>query len=357
LTPSVLIIFKGKTTAAILVCESLGFTPILSNASDERNKSNIQDHLQGSLQNRSLYEFWTNTPRKSVLIMDEIDGMSSGDRGGIAELIREMRYTKVSTFTLSLILHNNQHQQHLAHLSFTHSLTLSLSLTHSLSLFILMHFFPLSFTRFCASFLQRPIICICNDRYSPKVRSLVSHCKDIRFRRPTVQQILPRVRAILEAENIKLGEETLRRIIESANGDIRQILNLLQLWAVQWQNLNDKNVTPRLQMTTKNVDLGPWDVVPKLFGSVFEQPLSNRLDYYFVDTNLVPLMVQEAYLKIPNSTPLQKVAHAADIISVADTVERLVYRDQKWELQPLHGFLSSVFPGIIMQTSLTAVRC
>jgi hypothetical protein len=110
-------------------------------------------------------------------------------------------------------------------------------------------------------------------------------------------------------------------------------------------------------MTTKNVDLGPWDVVPKLFGSVFEQPLSNRLDYYFVDTNLVPLMVQEAYLKIPNSTPLQKVAHAADIISVADTVERLVYRDQKWELQPLHGFLSSVFPGIIMQTSLTAVRC
>jgi replication factor C subunit 1 len=87
------------------VSQSLDFTPILSNASDERNKSNIQDHLQGSLQNHSMYdEFWTNTPHKSVLIMDEIDEMSSGDRGGIAELIREMRHSKVSIFIKSFLL-------------------------------------------------------------------------------------------------------------------------------------------------------------------------------------------------------------------------------------------------------------
>jgi replication factor C subunit 1 len=283
----------GKTTAAVLVAKSLGYVPILSNASDERNKASVQDHLQGSLQNRSMLEFWTKTPHKSLLIMDEIDGMSSGDRGGIAELIREMRNAKT------------------------------------------------------------PIICICNDRYNPKVRSLANHCKDIRFRRPTVQQILPRMRAILEAENIHLDEGILRRIIESANGDIRQILNVLQLWSVRWQTLSAANVNDQLRATSKNIDLGPWDVVPRLFGPTTES-FSDRLDYYFVDTNLVPLMVHEAYLKISDSVSLQKVASAADIISVADTIDRLVYREQKWELQPLHGFLSSVFPGSILQTSLTA---
>lgn len=40
----------------------------------------------------------TITPKgkKVVLIMDEVDGMSSGDRGGSAELAQMIRKTKVS---------------------------------------------------------------------------------------------------------------------------------------------------------------------------------------------------------------------------------------------------------------------
>ena len=55
--------------------------------------------------------------------MDEVDGMSSGDRGGLAELILLLKKTRV------------------------------------------------------------PIICICNDRSSPKVRSLANYCLDLHLRR------------------------------------------------------------------------------------------------------------------------------------------------------------------------------
>ena len=34
-----------------------------------------------------------------------------------------------------------------------------------------------------------PIICICNDRQSMKVRSLANYCFDLRFQRPRVEQI------------------------------------------------------------------------------------------------------------------------------------------------------------------------
>lgn len=34
-----------------------------------------------------------------------------------------------------------------------------------------------------------PIICICNDRQSQKIRSLANHCFDLRFNRPQAQQI------------------------------------------------------------------------------------------------------------------------------------------------------------------------
>ena len=34
-----------------------------------------------------------------------------------------------------------------------------------------------------------PVICICNDRQSQKIRSLANHCFDLRFQRPRVEQI------------------------------------------------------------------------------------------------------------------------------------------------------------------------
>lgn len=67
---------------------------------------------------------------KHVLIMDEVDGMAGNeDRGGMQELINLIKSTKI------------------------------------------------------------PIICMCNDRNSQKVRSLANYCFDLRFQRPRVDQV------------------------------------------------------------------------------------------------------------------------------------------------------------------------
>jgi len=34
-----------------------------------------------------------------------------------------------------------------------------------------------------------PVICMCNDRQHPKVRSLANYCFDLRFYKPRVEQI------------------------------------------------------------------------------------------------------------------------------------------------------------------------
>lgn len=106
--------------------------------------------------------------------------------------------------------------------------------------------------------------------------------------------------------------------------------------------------------TGKNIDLGPFDVVPKLFGVNYQEPLSDRLNHYFVDSGIVPLMVQDNYLRIPGNSVqhLEHVAAAADAISEGDTVEKLLRRDQAWELAPFHGLLSAVLPAARMRSSL-----
>ena len=138
----------GKTSAARIVCTQLGFEVVEQNASDTRNKASIESSIKDLSANKCIDYFSTagvkkaqnnqNTSaavfgglatQKSVIIMDEVDGVGAGDRGGIAALIRIIKNSKT------------------------------------------------------------PIICICNDRQSQKLASLVNHCYDLKFMRPPVIQI------------------------------------------------------------------------------------------------------------------------------------------------------------------------
>merc|ERR1719421_1457608 len=66
----------------------------------------------------------TGLTKKALIIMDEVDGMGAGDRGGNAALIKMIKKTR------------------------------------------------------------NPIICICNDAHSQKIRSLAFSCYDLKFTRP-----------------------------------------------------------------------------------------------------------------------------------------------------------------------------
>ena len=68
--------------------------------------------------------------KKHVLLMDEVDGMAGNeDRGGLQELIALIKSTEI------------------------------------------------------------PIICICNDRNNPKMRTLANYTYDLRFPKPRIEQI------------------------------------------------------------------------------------------------------------------------------------------------------------------------
>src|SRR5690349_5092689 len=115
-------------------------------------------------------------------------------------------------------------------------------------------------------------------------------------------------------------------------------------------------------MSSKNVSQGPFDVIPQLFSS--NEPLVEKIGLYFVDYSLVPLLVHENYL---STTPfsigkvrqtqgnekalgahLDAIAAAADSISEGDLVDKMIHSSQFWELQNIHGVLSTVRPATIL---------
>jgi len=190
----------GKTTTATLVAKESGRQVIEFNASDARSKKALQESL-GDITGSQVLSFYGNDKtkkpkQKRCVIMDEVDGMGAGDRSGISELIKMIKDSLV------------------------------------------------------------PIICICNDRQSQKIRSLVPYCLDLRYRRPTKNVIAKRAFEVGRMEGMHVELNAAEAVAESCGNDIRQVLNVLQMWSskkVEGKSASSKADKGAADMTYREV--------------------------------------------------------------------------------------------------------
>jgi len=279
----------GKTTTAMILAKELGYEAIVTNASDTRNVSSLQELLKTN-DNKSIASFMSfakavpETPKKLIYIMDEIDGMSSGDKGGVGELCKIIPKTKT------------------------------------------------------------PIICIANDRFSKKLTSLIKYCLDIQFVSPSMNQILGRVSVITQAENYNISQANLQKVIESTHGDFRQVLNLLQMWSYsEIENNNGKVTKESLDLASKDFTLVAEDTIPMFFSRT--EPLAKKFDAWFVDYSFTPTIIQDRYLSGIPTQNIEAASRAADSISDGDLISESIFRKQDFELLPTHGLMSAIIPG------------
>jgi len=71
----------GKTTLAYVVAKETNSEIFELNASDLRNKIKLQEILKPAIEQKSL------TKKNKIILVDEVDGISAVDRGGLQELL------------------------------------------------------------------------------------------------------------------------------------------------------------------------------------------------------------------------------------------------------------------------------
>ncbi|OUS41951.1 P-loop containing nucleoside triphosphate hydrolase protein [Ostreococcus tauri] len=283
----------GKTTVARLVCYEFGYNLFEVNASDARNKTNslVAEGLKNSLMNL-VKEMVTNsaitvseTRKKMALIMDEVDGMSSGDRGGVSELIGIIKATKI------------------------------------------------------------PIICICNDKYAPKLKSLLTHCEECAFQRPMRPQLVKYITEIACKESIQITPEQVSELLETCEKDVRLTLNQLQLLAMK---IKSHGLSSR---TIKDTKGSPFINVERLFDHGNTSTLLVKERQAFADVDLMTLFIQENYLNMRPAIAandhdrMRLIAAAACRISEADVMSKAVYVEQKWAMFPMAATLGTILPA------------
>lgn len=296
----------GKTSAAHLIANSLGFDVLEKNASDVRSKSLLNSNIKSVLNNTSVVGFFKHrddeaqgeNDKKFCLIMDEVDGMSSGDHGGAGALLAFCRITKM------------------------------------------------------------PMILICNDKSLPKMRIFDRVTFDLPFRRPSENEVKSRLMTIALREKVKLDPTVIGQLVGATNNDIRQMINLLSTVSKTQKVIGSEQTKDLSSTWKKETILKPFDITLKFLNGQIYSPnskhtLNDKINLYFNDIDFTPLMIQENYLYTrPTNvaTPaehLERVALAADDISQSDHINSLIRSsEQQWSLLPFHAVMSSVKPSL-----------
>jgi hypothetical protein len=82
----------GKTTLAKKALEAANHRVVEWNASQHRHKSAVNDSLVPLLNSTNVADYFSETgPKPLGIILDEIDGMSVGDKGGLSELLQILK--------------------------------------------------------------------------------------------------------------------------------------------------------------------------------------------------------------------------------------------------------------------------
>ena len=85
----------GKTQFVTDILKSIDYDMVKYDAGDVRNKSLIDTITCNNIANQNVLQMMAGAKkRRLVIVMDEIDGMNSGDKGGLNALIKLIRQKK-----------------------------------------------------------------------------------------------------------------------------------------------------------------------------------------------------------------------------------------------------------------------
>jgi hypothetical protein len=94
----------GKTTLVYRVCSALGYAVKEFNASHTRTGSAFKQQILPLLEEPGITSWISDRYKRGhVVLLDEMDGMSSGERGGLQELLKYIRSMRKKQITIPLI--------------------------------------------------------------------------------------------------------------------------------------------------------------------------------------------------------------------------------------------------------------
>jgi replication factor C subunit 1 len=168
-----------------------------------------------------------------------------------------------------------------------------------------------------------PIICICDDRYSQSIKPILNYCIDIKLGKPSYTDVYALIYKVVKSEDIKINKRNVDNLYEEANGDIRYILNTLQLGIKKGEPIDSKNIQ------SSNI----FETTGQLLSQ--ENNMEDKIRYYWMANDMHTLMVHENYINTTLNVKddlkrLENISYSANSLSDADLIDSIF----NFELSP-----------------------
>jgi len=192
---------SGKTWFVKEILKKLNYDVILFDAGDFRNKTVIDTITKHNMSDTNILSLFKKEKKKLAIIMDEIDGMNSGDKGGINSLIKLIRPKKTK----------KQKKEDITMI---------------------------------------PIICIGNYHIDKKIKEMMKVCVPIELKIPTTKEVTTIVKLLMP----KLEPCLLINITLFIQGDLRKLKSTFDIYTNQQSILKNKLIHNLFQPKAYNED-------------------------------------------------------------------------------------------------------
>jgi DNA polymerase III delta prime subunit len=294
----------GKTHFITELLNELDYDVIKYDAGDVRNKSLIDTIACNNISDKNVLHMMNRKIKKIAIVMDEIDGMNNGDKGGITSLIKLIRQKKTKKQKIENVTLN-------------------------------------------------PIICIGNYYTDKKIKELMKVCNVFELKTVTNSQINT---ILSRSENYPIFSNLSQydNIISYIQGDLRKVQFVINIVSKS-SNLLD------MFMAFDNVFKKKFhnDDAKKITQLIINKniPLSNHHEYMNeTERTIVALLYHENIIDPLFSSPdeMEKkysiYAHMMQNICFADYIDRVTYQNQIWIFNEMTSIIKTFWSNHIYHT-------
>lgn len=284
----------GKTYFAVKLLEDLGYDVIKYDAGDVRNKSLVDTITSNNISNRNVLDMMCGRTKKIAIVMDEIDGMNNGDKGGINALIKLIRQKKTKKQKLE-------------------SLTMN------------------------------PIVCIGNYYVDKKIKELMKVCHVFELKSPTRIQMSQMIdKTIVESTNN--FEKFRPKLLDYIQGDMRKMKFVCNMYKTKPDMLTDDTISSIFQIKSYNED------AKKITATLINTDVSIQCHNVIMndtDRTIVALLWHENIAdildKIPAKTSFPFYSTLLDNMCFADYIDRITFQNQIWLFNEMSSLIKTFY--------------
>lgn len=293
---------SGKSKFVYDILKELDYDIINYDTGDIRNKSIIDTITQHNMSDRNILSIFNKKHKSIAIIMDEIDGMNNGDKGGINSLIKIIRQKKTK----------KQKQENVSHI---------------------------------------PIICISNYHIDKKIRELMKVCHTFEINSPLNSEISK----IIELTMPELfNDNTLMdNILIYIQNDLRKLLSIYKLYNNKNNLLKNEIILDIFKPKAFNDDTK--DITKKLINNKYSINDHNIL-MNETDRTIVGLLWHENIIEVLNKITKEKsiplYIQLLENICYSDYIDRITFQKQIWQFNEMSSLIKIFYNNNIYHNSI-----